>query len=339
VSPSTANLEVGASQQFTATLQDAEGTVVTGRTVTWGSSAPSVAVVTSNGRVTAVAPGTARITAACEGKNGGATVTVSTPLSVSTTSLRNAMVGVPYSDTLHASGGTGAYTWGLRSVYGPLPDGLTLSSNGIISGVPATFGSATVHVWVTDGAQTAWGDLQIYISPPPLSISTTSLSDGIVGRYYSEYLSATGGTGSYNWSIVAGALPTGLRVVYSATGYIGGTPTVAGTSSFTAQVSSAGLSATRVLAITVLPVLQITTSSLPNATVGVAYSDTLRAAGGTGEYVWNLQSGLLPAGLTLSGAGVLAGTPTTQWVSTFIVEVTSGAQSQTRVMSLTVAAP
>lgn len=76
VSPSTTTLAVGATQQHTATVQDAGGAVLTGRSVTWASSVPSVATVTSSGLATAVAPGTATITATSEGKSGSATVIV-----------------------------------------------------------------------------------------------------------------------------------------------------------------------------------------------------------------------------------------------------------------------
>jgi hypothetical protein len=211
-----------------------------------------------------------------------------------------------------------------------------LSPGGVITGTPVSYGSFTVAVVVTSGSQSATGDLNLYVAPPPVSVSTASLPSGVVGQTYGQYLSATGGTGSYQWSVVSGALPTGLSIVYQYTGYVAGTPTTAGTSAFTVQVTSGGLTATRALTITVLPTLQITTSSLPTGTVGVQYTDTLGASGGTGSYAWSVAGGLLPEGLSLSAAGILSGTPTTQGTSTFIVRVTSGNQSTTQVMSLAV---
>jgi uncharacterized protein YjdB len=77
VSPASANVGVGAVQQFTATLRDANGNTVSGRTVTWASSALAVATVSGGGLVTALAVGTATITAASEGQSGNATLTVS----------------------------------------------------------------------------------------------------------------------------------------------------------------------------------------------------------------------------------------------------------------------
>ncbi len=55
----------------------------------------------------------------------------------------------------------------------------------------------------------------------------------------------------------------------------------------------------------------ITTVSLPGGTVGFAYNQTLAANGGDGALVWSLDSGTLPAGLSLSSGGVISGTPTT----------------------------
>ena len=66
--------------------------------------------------------------------------------------------------------------------------------------------------------------------------------------------------------------------------------------------------------------LGITTSSLPTGTVGVAYSKTLAATGGTGTYTWSLHSGTLPPGLTLTtSAGTITGTPTTAGTTSGLV--------------------
>ena len=79
VTPATATVAIGQTQQLTATVRDAAGNALTGRTVTWSSSNPSIALVSSAGLVTAVGPGPATITATAEGKSGTATVTVPAP--------------------------------------------------------------------------------------------------------------------------------------------------------------------------------------------------------------------------------------------------------------------
>lgn len=77
ISPATLTLQAGATQQLTATLTDADGNVLSGRTVTWASSNLAVATVTGAGLVTAVAAGSATITATSEGQSGTVDLTVS----------------------------------------------------------------------------------------------------------------------------------------------------------------------------------------------------------------------------------------------------------------------
>jgi uncharacterized protein YjdB len=79
VSPASASVQVGNTVQLSATTMDSSGNVLTGRAVTWASANSAVATVSSTGRVTAVAAGTARITATSEGKSGSATVTITAP--------------------------------------------------------------------------------------------------------------------------------------------------------------------------------------------------------------------------------------------------------------------
>ena len=88
--------------------------------------------------------------------------------------------------------------------------------------------------------------------------------------------------------------------------------------------------------------LSITTASLPNGTVGAAYSATLAATGGTGPYSWSIVSGSLPSGLTLNLAtGVISGTPTAAATSNFTVQVTdsaSPAATSSKALSISVTA-
>ena len=79
VSPSTASLTVGQGVRLVATTKDSAGNTLSGRAVTWSSSAPSIATVDSTGYVTAVAAGSATITATSEGKSGTAAITASNP--------------------------------------------------------------------------------------------------------------------------------------------------------------------------------------------------------------------------------------------------------------------
>jgi Putative Ig domain/Pentapeptide repeats (8 copies) len=99
------------------------------------------------------------------------------------------------------------------------------------------------------------GQVIIQYAVPPLSVSTTSLPYGAAGSAYSQPLAAAGGFGPYTWSVTAGSLPAGLSLD-SATGVISGTPTAAGTASFTVQATDAenpAQTASQPLSITVIP--------------------------------------------------------------------------------------
>jgi predicted amidohydrolase len=92
-------------------------------------------------------------------------------------------------------------------------------------------------------------DVDAAASPSPLSFTTDSLPDGEQDAAYGATLTATGGTTPYSWSVVSGTLPAGLTLA-SDTGTISGTPTAAGTNTFTAQVTDADFhSATRTLSL------------------------------------------------------------------------------------------
>ncbi len=217
-----------------------------------------------------------------------------------------------------------------------MPAGLSLAG-GTIGGTPTAPGTASFTVQVTDSANTtATQPLSIAVAPAPLSVSTTSLPGGTVGTSYSQGLSASGGTGSYTWSVSSGSLPAGLSL---AGGTIGGTPTASGTASFTVQVTdSANTTATQPLSIAVAPAaLSVSTTSLAGGTVGTPYSQGLSASGGTGSYTWSISSGSLPAGLSLAG-GTIGGTPTAPGTASFTVQVTDSANTTaTQPLSIAVA--
>jgi hypothetical protein len=120
-------------------------------------------------------------------------------------------------------------------------------------------------------------------------------------------------------------------------GTISGSPTGAGTFFFTAQVQSGdGQTAQKGFSITVYFGLGITTSSLPNGQVGVAYSQSLAATGGDGSYTWSVIAGALPDGLSLdSNTGVISGNPTSAGTWNFTVQVASGdGQTATKALSI-----
>jgi hypothetical protein len=244
---------------------------------------------------------------------------------ITPTALPNATVGVPYSQQFVVTGGTAPFTW---SISGSLPPGsppVLLNNAGLLSGTPTTPGSYTFTVLVTDSVGVrASATYTLTVAQPPLTISTASLPAGTVGAPYSFTLDATGGTPPYsNWRVTDGALPSGLTL--DANGQISGTPLAAGSGAVQISVTDrAGQTASKRFNWTVNPAeLSITTASLPNATVGAAYSQTFVAAGGTPPYTWTAAS--LPAWLALSTGGVLSGTPTQSGSFTFTVTVIDSA--------------
>lgn len=264
-------------------------------------------------------------------------------LTISTAALGGGAVGVAYAASLGATGGTTPYTWALSA--GSLPPGLTLgAATGAIGGTPTAAGTFSVTVLATDASvppQMATRQLAITVAPP-LVITTASLPGGVTGAAYGAPLSATGGTSPYTWSLRGGALPAGLAL-NPATGVISGTPVAAaGTSSFQVQVADSGTplqTATASLQIVVTAALTIGTSQLANAIVNRPYQVALAASGGTPPYAWTLAAGALPAGMTLSPAGVLSGVATTAGSSSFTVQVTDASapsQSVTRNLTLLV---
>jgi hypothetical protein len=245
------------------------------------------------------------------------------PLGITAASLAAGTVGVAYSQALGASGGTPPYSWSVAG--GSLPAGLSLSPGGTISGTPGTAGSGSFTVQVTDSAlasATAALSLTINpIAPPALGITTASLAAGTVGVAYSQALGASGGSPPYSWSLNSGALPSGLNL--STTGTIAGTPLSSGTFGFSVQVTdSAGIKAAKPLAIQIQPAsIQITPVSLPASSVGVSYTQTLTATGGSPPFSWALGSGSLPPGLALDPTGTIRGTPTAAGTYTFTIQV------------------
>jgi len=274
------------------------------------------------------------------------TITITTtvrPVTITTTSLADGTTGTPYSATLSATGGGTPYSWSVLS--GSLPAGLTLSSGGTLSGTPTTVGSSTFTLKVVDASSPQLSDSKSFAitvagSVQPLVITTTSLPNGTKGQPYSSTISASGGKTPYAWTVSLGTLPAGLSLNKSGT--ISGTPTGTGKSTFTIQVSDSSvptLKASQSYTVTIAPAaLTITTNTLSNGTIGVAYAETVSIAGGTPAFTWSIPSGKLPAGLTLAATtGTLSGTPTQAGTYNFTLKVLdSGSPQQSASKSFTV---
>ncbi|MEA2166099.1 MAG: hypothetical protein QOK37_4226 [Thermoanaerobaculia bacterium] len=161
---------------------------------------------------------------------------------------------------------------------------------------------------------------------PIITVNPASLPNGTVGTPYNQTVSASGGTPPYVFSLSSGALPTNL-ILNSATGAITGTPTTAGTYTFTITATDAtGCSGSRQYTVTITspgcPAIVLSPTTLPPGVAQQLYAQSVTASGGTAPYVYAVVGGALPPGLTINAAtGLISGQPT----QTGIFNVTIGA--------------
>lgn len=249
------------------------------------------------------------------------------PVVLDATAVVAGRATVPYSATLQASGGSGAFAWTVTS--GALPAGVALDgATGTIAGTPQSGGAFSFVVAVadaTDASNVATASLSLLIANAPVSIAAQAVAPGRVSVAYTATLAASGGEGTFVWSIAAGALPSGLTLD-AAAGVIAGTPLAEGT--YTTTVSAADASEPANAASTTITIavgakpLALLTAALPDGRATLAYSATLQVVEGT--VTWSIVSGSLPAGISLNATtGVLSGTPSASGTSSVSVAATS----------------
>ena len=261
------------------------------------------------------------------------------PPTIVTSSLAGGSVQQPYSQTLQVSGGTPALVWTLTS--GALPQGLSLSPGGVITGTPSQVGMFSFSVQVKDSdLRVATKTLSITVtqSPYALSISAASVPPGTA---ISTTWTAPAGSAANDWVavfVVGTANSTYLKYTYT-----NGAPS--GTLSYTPPgtlgvqyefrylpnngYTDVARSATITVAAGPPPAPVILTSLLANGNLGQPYSQTLLTSGGTTPFLWSITSGALPPGLTLNTSGAIAGTPSQLGVSNFTVRLQDSASRVT----------
>ena len=262
--------------------------------------------------------------------------------------------------TLEATDGTLPYNWSVTA--GALPPGLTLAAGGAISGTATSDGSYNFTVQARDSDalnRMAAKSLSITINPNKPRVTTDLLAYGIVGQAFpATTLGATGGLAPYSWSLAAGSsLPTGLSM--NAAGVISGTPTAAGTFSFTITVrDSRARTAGKTLSLAINPSggstsscatfsLNPTAGSSFSATVGASFSRTITVGGGQAPYSSTQCAPASCNGLTLScnaTGATISGTPNSAGTCTFNLSwqdscTTPGAQTVGGAYVVAISAP
>jgi uncharacterized protein YjdB len=306
VAPVSMSLYAGRSSQLTATLRDAAGNVLNGRVVTWSTNASAVASVSTNGLVTALAPGSATITATSEGQSGSSAVTV-TAVAVASVTVAPATASVSVGGTSQLSATTKdsagnvltgrSITWSSSA-----PAVATVSASGLVTGVAA--GSATI----TATSEGKSGTSTITVTVVPVAAVTVTPASSTLSIAGTVQLTAV-------TKDSAGNVLTGRSVTWSsnatgvATVSIGGLVTAIGAGSATITATSEGKNGTA--GITVAGT--VTHSGRYVTTSGTSGGD------GTSARPWDLRTALSGAsGRILAGdtVWIRGGTYAGSFVST-----------------------
>ena len=260
-------------------------------------------------------------------------LSVVTPVWVTGSELSDIAAGVAYSLQLSA---LAAGTYAVTS--GSLPAGVTMSNGGLISGTPTATGSYTFTVSATNVPPNPVSVLKTFmlnVATPPTWTTSGTLAPSYVGVAYSATLQATNAS-STGFYVSTGTLPPGLTL--AAGGLLSGSPTAAGSYSWTVAATSATSSTVITTqaftqAVAVMPTW-VTNPMLADLAVGIPYSIQLFAT----NAVTYTTTATLPAGMTLSSSGLLSGTPTALGTTTFAVNAIGTIPSATiaRTFSLTV---
>jgi len=256
-------------------------------------------------------------------------------------SVKPATLGQSYTETLTAmrvetlnplAGPNVQAAWSLLS--GTLPPGVTFSSNGVLTGTPTSEGSFAFVVRAQHEAPVKTETFTLTVRQPLVvqsPFAPAARPNAEVGIRLAKTATATGGSGTYTWSLSFGALPTGV-VLDPSKGTLSGTPRTAGNFVFGLSATDAeGRVATVNAALKVASRLQIRSLRLKAATLGQAYRAKLATTGGVSPLKWRLARGKLPAGIQLSQLGTLSGTPGRVGTHRVVVEARDalGARSQT----------
>ncbi|MGL6548531.1 putative Ig domain-containing protein [Aeromonas hydrophila] len=306
-----------------------------------GGAASSVAVATAASHGTATASGTSITYTPTAGYSGSdsftytatnasgtsspatVTITVSAPtLAITPTTLPDGTQGTAYSQTVTATGGSTPYTYAITA--GSLPAGLSLNtSSGVISGTPSASGTGNFTVTATD-ANSATGSqaYSLVINGLPPVANAVSATVAANSSANSITLNITGTATSVAIASAASngiATASGTSITYTPTAGFSGPDSF----TYTATNASGTSSPATVSIIVSTPSITLNPGTLSNGSVGMAYSQTITATGGSAPYTYAITAGSLPAGLSLNtSSGMISGTPSASGTGNFTVTAT-----------------
>ena len=253
------------------------------------------------------------------GSSATLAVIVASPPAITSPLPPDGATGQPYSHQVTVTG-----TAPVSVTATGLPPGLVFDPTTLrVSGVPTVPGTYSGSFTASNGVKPdAVQRFSIVIGAPPI-ITSPPPGPGTVAVPYFHQVSVTG---TPPIDVTVTGLPPGL-VFSASTLQITGTPTLAGSypgtiTAINAYRPNAVQTYTIGIAGTVAPLSITTTSPLPDAMIGTAYSTSFAATGGKPPYSWSFAGGAPPPGLTLGGNGVLSGAPTASGSFTFDVRVT-----------------
>jgi hypothetical protein len=231
-------------------------------------------------------------------------------ITVTNPATNTATVGVAFSQNFTQTGAVGGATFTTSST---LPAGLTLATNGTLSGTPTEDGTFPIVVTVTDGTgcMASGPTYNLVVNCQTITVTNPANANGTAASPFSETFTQAGGNGATTFSLASGTLPAGLTL--AANGVLSGTPTQTGSFPITVMATDVngctGTGATYNLVIG-CQTITVTNPANGNGTAASPFSETFTQTGGIGATTFSLASGTLPAGLTLAANGVLSGTPT-----------------------------
>lgn len=284
VTPATASVQIGQTLQMTATMRDAGGVQLGGRTVEWTSSNPSAATVNGSGLVSGIALGSVTITATSEGKSGSSTITMTSP------PAPVASVEVAPGSASIASGRTLQLTATLKDASGaPLTDRSIAwtSSNTNVATVNST-GLATARsvgtATLSATSEGKVGTATLTVTPAPvalLSVNPTSTTIE-VGRTVQVSVTAH----DENGNVLSGRTVT-WSSANTAIATVGSTGIITGVAEGSVDVTATCEGKTARVAVTVTP------PPAPGSRAGFYVAPTGTSAGdGTSARPWNLSTAL-----------------------------------------------